>query len=55
MAIVVREAIQYYDAFIRPPQYEIFVVVGRILQVMTDEAVAGFVQALNVLDSPRRP
>ena len=55
MAIVVREAIQYYDAFLCSPQHEVLVVILRVFQVMADKAIAALVQILDVIDSPRRP
>ena len=69
MAVVIWITIQDYDAFIRSPEYEILVVILRVLEVMADEAAcfpAGFcfvfsrgerffVQTLYILNSPRRP
>ena len=55
MAVVIRVLVQYYDAFFRSPEDEVFIVVLRIFQVMTDKAVTFFVQSLHVVYSPRRP
>jgi len=55
MAVVVGEAVQYYDALVCSPQHQIFVVILRVLQIMADKAATALAQALNVLNSPRRP
>ena len=55
MAVVVWEAIQYYDAFGRAPEHEIFVIVLRGLLDIADKAIAALIQGLDIFNSPRRP
>ena len=55
MAVVVGEAIQYYDAFVRAPEHEIFVIVLWGFLDIADKAVAALAQGLNIFNSPRRP
>ena len=68
MAVIIGKAVQYDDAFVRSPEYEVLVVLLRMIIIMADKAlvligdsVAVFfglrflVQALDIFDSPRCP
>jgi hypothetical protein len=55
MAVVVGEAIEYYDAFVRAPEDEIFVVVGWGFPYIADKAAVALAQGLDIVHSPRRP
>jgi hypothetical protein len=55
MAIVIGEAIQYHDAVLGTPEYEIFVVILRICVDFAYKAVAALSQILNIFNPPGRP
>jgi len=55
MPVVVRVAIEDYDALFASPNHEILVVCLRVIAVVADEAIGCFVQPSDIIDPPRRP
>ena len=68
MAVVIGKAVQYDDAFVRSPEYEVLAVLLRMIIIMADKALVSIgdsvavffglrflVQALDIFDSPRCP
>jgi hypothetical protein len=55
MAVVVGEAIEYYDASVRTPEHKIFIIVSGPFMCLAYKAIAAFVKVLDIIDTPRRP
>jgi len=49
MAVVVGVAVQYYDAFGRAPQHEVFIIVAGAFAGLADKAIAAFVNPVRNL------
>ncbi len=68
VAVVIGKAVQYNDALVSPPEYEVLTVLLRMIMIMTDKAFVFFrdlvavfiglgflVQALDIFNSPGCP
>jgi hypothetical protein len=55
MAVVIGKFIEHRKAVCRPSDYEIFLVLLGVIDIMTDEAFLFFTKVLHISDAPRRP
>ena len=68
VAVIIWIAIQYDDAFVRSPEYEVLAVLLRMIEIMADKTfvlfgnlaavfigLGFFVQTLDIINSPRCP